>query len=92
MACLGLTCMSIFLCTVVILSCRLSQQLNRKAFVERLGNEGILRLVEPYKDRSAQAVCTLAYCSDPRRDPVVFVGRLEVFSLDCKKMVVCVRG
>ena len=31
-----------------------------------------------YQDKSAQAVCTFAYCSGPRHEPIIFEGRVTV--------------
>ena len=31
-----------------------------------------------YEDKSAQAVCTFAYCRGPTHDPVIFEGRITV--------------
>ena len=31
-----------------------------------------------YEDKSAQAVCTFAYCEGPGNEPLVFEGRVTV--------------
>ena len=31
-----------------------------------------------YQDKTAQAVCTFAYCSGPSQEPVIFEGRVTV--------------
>jgi inosine triphosphate pyrophosphatase len=49
-----------------------------KDFVELLGNEGLCKLLNPYVDKTAQAVCTVAYSSGPGSEPVLFQGRLVV--------------
>ncbi|QKX64774.1 uncharacterized protein TRUGW13939_11950, partial [Talaromyces rugulosus] len=53
-----------------------SDQRHSKDFVELLGNEGLCRLLIPYVDKTAQAVCTIAYSSGPGSEPVLFQGRL----------------
>jgi inosine triphosphate pyrophosphatase len=45
-----------------------------KWFQDRLGNEGLYNILTAYQDKSAQAVCTLAFCPAPHADPVLFTG------------------
>ena len=45
-----------------------------KWFQDRLGNQGLYNILTAYHDKSAQAVCTLAFCPYPHADPVVFTG------------------
>ncbi|CAB9501911.1 Inosine triphosphate pyrophosphatase [Seminavis robusta] len=45
-----------------------------KWFQERLGSEGLYNILTAYEDKSAQAVCTLAFCPYPHADPVLFTG------------------
>ncbi|CRG83319.1 Inosine triphosphate pyrophosphatase [Talaromyces islandicus] len=47
-----------------------------KDFVELLGNEGLCKLLTPYEDKTAEAVCTVGYCAGPGSEPVLFQGRL----------------
>jgi hypothetical protein len=51
---------------------------NRKPFLEALGNDGLCKLLEPYEDKTAEAVCTLGYSSGPESEPMIFQGRLLV--------------
>lgn len=51
---------------------------NRKPFVEALGNVGLCRLLEPYEDKTAEAVCTLGYSLGPESEPMIFQGKLLV--------------
>ncbi|KAI3319621.1 Ham1-like protein [Xylariaceae sp. AK1471] len=46
-----------------------------KWFFEKLGNKGLNNLLAAYPDKSAQAVCTLAYCEGPGHEPIIFQGR-----------------
>jgi len=39
-----------------------------------LGSEGLYNILTAYDDKSAQAVCTLAFCPAPHADPVLFTG------------------
>ncbi|KAI2794926.1 Inosine triphosphate pyrophosphatase [Penicillium oxalicum] len=48
-----------------------------KYFLEALGNDGLNKLLAPYEDKSADAVCTFAYSSGPDHVPIVFQGRLH---------------
>ncbi|KAF6223470.1 hypothetical protein HO133_000313 [Letharia lupina] len=47
-----------------------------KWFLQALGHEGLNNLLMAYKDKSAQAVCTFAYCSGPGHEPIIFEGRV----------------
>jgi inosine triphosphate pyrophosphatase len=35
------------------------------------------KLLEGFEDKSAQAVCTFAYCEGPGHEPVLFQGRTD---------------
>ena len=48
-----------------------------KWFQERLKSEGLWRILTAYEDKSATAVCTLAFCTAPHADPVLFTGSVE---------------
>ena len=48
-----------------------------KWFQERLKSEGLYKILTAYEDKSATAVCTLAFCSAPHADPVLFTGKVE---------------
>jgi len=45
-----------------------------KWFQQKLKSEGLYNLLQAYDDKSATAVCTLAFCPYPHADPVVFSG------------------
>lgn len=46
-----------------------------KWFQDKLGSDGLYKILIGYEDKSATAVCTLAFCPFPHADPVVFTGR-----------------
>lgn len=46
--------------------------------MEALGHEGLNNLLAAYTDKSAEAVCTFAYCEGPGHEPIIFQGRTEV--------------
>ena len=48
-----------------------------KFFQDRLKSEGLYRILQDYEDKSAEAVCTLAFCPAPHADPVIFTGRTK---------------
>lgn len=54
---------------------------NRKWFLKALGVKEFHKLLAGFEDKSAQAVCTFAYCEGPGKEPIVFQGRTEVSSL-----------
>lgn len=48
-----------------------------KWFLEKLGHEGLNKMLVGFEDTSAYAQCTFAYTPGPETEPVVFVGRTE---------------
>ncbi|MCJ1399967.1 nucleoside triphosphate pyrophosphohydrolase ham1 [Xylographa trunciseda] len=48
-----------------------------KWFLQALGHEGLNNLLVAYEDKSAQAVCTFAYCEGPGHEPLIFQGRTD---------------
>ncbi|KAL7466227.1 hypothetical protein ACHAXS_006516, partial [Conticribra weissflogii] len=46
-----------------------------KWFQDKLGCEGLYKILIGYEDKSATAVCTLAFCPYPHADPVLFTGK-----------------
>ncbi|KAL2013456.1 hypothetical protein VTN00DRAFT_981 [Thermoascus crustaceus] len=48
-----------------------------KWFLEALGHEGLNKMLDPYEDRSAEAVCTFAFSSGPGSEPILFQGRTK---------------
>ena len=49
-----------------------------KWFLQAIGHEGLNNLLLPYEDKSAQAVCTFAYCEGPGAEVRIFEGRVDV--------------
>ncbi|KAL9102941.1 MAG: hypothetical protein Q9163_001967 [Psora crenata] len=47
-----------------------------KWFLQALGHEGLNNLLMAYEDKTAQAVCTFAYCEGPGHEPLIFEGRV----------------
>jgi len=45
-----------------------------KWFQDSLKSEGLYNILAAYEDKSATAVCTLAFCPSPHADPVLFTG------------------
>ena len=43
-------------------------------FQDTLKSEGLYNILAAYEDKSAKAVCTLAFCPAPHADPVLFTG------------------
>jgi len=48
-----------------------------KWFAQRLGSQGLYNILHAYDDKSATAVCTLAFCPYPHADPVLFTGETK---------------
>ncbi|KAK2628592.1 hypothetical protein QTJ16_001695 [Diplocarpon rosae] len=48
-----------------------------KWFLEALGHEGLNNLLAAFPDKSAQAVCTFAYCEGKGHEPIIFQGRTD---------------
>ena len=58
-----------------------------KYFLESLGNDGLNKLLYPYADKSAEAVCTFAFSAGPAMEPMIFQGRLQVcLSIDLREI------
>lgn len=47
---------------------------NSKHFLKDLGNDGLVKMLAAYDDKRAQAVCTIAYCEGPGKEPILFEG------------------
>ena len=56
--------------------------ISSKWFLEALGHQGLNDLLAGFPDKSAQAVCTFAYCEGPGHEPIIFQGRTDVSSLN----------
>ncbi|KAH6024594.1 inosine triphosphate pyrophosphatase [Parastagonospora nodorum] len=48
-----------------------------KWFMQSLGAAQMHKLLAGFDDKSAQAVCTFAYCEGPGHEPVLFQGRTD---------------
>jgi inosine/xanthosine triphosphate pyrophosphatase family protein len=47
-----------------------------RQFFSALGNDGLNNLLAAYEDKSATAVCTLAFSAGPGAEPILFQGRV----------------
>ncbi|KAK9471766.1 inosine triphosphate pyrophosphatase-like protein [Dipodascopsis tothii] len=45
-----------------------------KWFMEAVGHEGLNNMLANYEDKSAQAICTFAFCEGPGHDVKIFQG------------------
>jgi hypothetical protein len=50
----------------------------RKWFLAEIGHVGLNNLLAAYSDKSANAICTFAYCEGPGADVKLFEGICEV--------------
>lgn len=48
-----------------------------KWFMESLGNEGLIKMLAGFEDKSATAICTFGYCESPDSDVILFQGKLD---------------
>ncbi|KAI9924347.1 hypothetical protein ASPWEDRAFT_102492 [Aspergillus wentii DTO 134E9] len=48
-----------------------------KQFLDALGHEGLNKMLDSFEDRTAEAVCTFAFCRGPGSEPILFQGRTE---------------
>ncbi|KAG2427656.1 hypothetical protein HXX76_012305 [Chlamydomonas incerta] len=48
-----------------------------KWFLEKLGHDGLNRMLAGFEDKSAYAQCIFSYTPGPDTEPIVFVGRTE---------------
>eukprot|EP01120_Amphizonella_sp_Union-15-10_P015182 TRINITY_DN773_c0_g1_i2.p1 TRINITY_DN773_c0_g1~~TRINITY_DN773_c0_g1_i2.p1 ORF type:complete len:238 (-),score=57.27 TRINITY_DN773_c0_g1_i2:35-655(-) len=46
-----------------------------KWFLDKLGHEGLNKLLFAFEDKSAYALCTFSYCSDSKSEPITFSGK-----------------
>ena len=56
-----------------------------KWFLDKLGHDGLNKLLAGYTDKTAYAQCLFAFCAGPNSEPVVFDGR-------CPGRIVPARG
>lgn len=48
-----------------------------KWFLQKVGHEGLNKMLVGFEDKSAYAQCTFAYTPGPEYDPLVFIGRTD---------------
>lgn len=48
-----------------------------KMFLEKLGLDGLYKLLEGFEDKSAYALCYYAYCAGPGKETVLFCGKTD---------------
>lgn len=48
--------------------------------MESLGHEGLNKMLDGFDDRTAEAVCTFAFCPAPGAEPIIFQGRTQVIT------------
>ncbi|XP_033207994.1 inosine triphosphate pyrophosphatase [Belonocnema kinseyi] len=48
-----------------------------KWFLDKLGADGLYKMLEGWEDKSAQAVCTFAYVNSPEDPVILFQGRTD---------------
>jgi inosine triphosphate pyrophosphatase len=46
--------------------------------LDKLGHDGLYKLLAGFEDKSAYALCTFAYSSGPDAEPILFEGRTDV--------------
>ncbi|CAG8765204.1 10246_t:CDS:2, partial [Acaulospora morrowiae] len=48
-----------------------------KWFLDKLGHDGLNRMLSGFEDKSAYALCTFAYSTGPGTEPLLFEGRTD---------------
>lgn len=48
-----------------------------KWFMQSIGVQNLHKMLDGFEDKSAQAVCTFAYCEGPGHEPILFQGRTD---------------
>jgi len=48
-----------------------------KWFQVAVGDEGLGKMVEPFEDKTAYAMCSIGYMSNKLKEPIIFVGRTD---------------
>lgn len=48
-----------------------------KRFLEKLGPENLHKLLDGFEDKSAQAICTMAFARDENSEVILFKGITE---------------
>ncbi|KAJ5888889.1 Ham1-like protein [Penicillium taxi] len=49
--------------------------------MESVGHDGLNKMLDGFEDRTAEAVCTFAFCRGPGVEPILFQGRTVVSNL-----------
>lgn len=57
--------------------------------MDSVGHDGLNRMLDGFDDRTAEAVCTFAFCRAPGAEPILFQGRTEVNKNLLKENVLC---
>ncbi|KAI9591972.1 inosine triphosphate pyrophosphatase [Syncephalis fuscata] len=47
-----------------------------KWFMDKIGHDGLNRMLTGFEDKTAYALCTIAYCTGPNEEPVSSRGRV----------------
>jgi inosine triphosphate pyrophosphatase len=48
-----------------------------KWFSDKIGNEGLYKMLEGFDDKTAYAQCIFTYCEGPGKKPITFIGRTK---------------
>ncbi|CDW88015.1 inosine triphosphate pyrophosphatase-like [Stylonychia lemnae] len=46
-----------------------------KSFLDKIGRQGLVNMVQGFEDRTAYAQCIYAFCESPEHEPQLFVGK-----------------
>ena len=46
-----------------------------KWFLKKVGPEGLAKMVQPWEDKTAYAMCIIAYMSEDLKEPKLFIGK-----------------
>jgi len=57
--------------------------MNSKWFLDKLGHEGLNKMLVGFDDKTAYAQCIFAYMEHEKDEPKVFVGRTPVIIFKC---------
>ncbi|KAF9940899.1 hypothetical protein BGZ65_005807 [Modicella reniformis] len=52
-----------------------------KWFLDGIGLEGLVKMLEGYEDKSAEAYCTIAYTTGPGSEPIMFFGSVKSYPI-----------
>ena len=48
-----------------------------KSFLDKLGREGLYKMISGFEDKTAYAQCIFAYQENQDAEPILFIGRCE---------------